>query len=59
MTPREVETVYETLAEQIDAISPDQRELYLAKLALLLANEVGDAPRVCGLVKDAAQNLNV
>lgn len=58
MTPSEVETVYEALARQIDATPPDRRELFLAKLALLLAHELGDATRVTHLVTEAAQSLD-
>lgn len=59
MTPREVETVYEALAIQIDAIGPEKREMFLAKLALLMAHEIGDAPRVCRMIEDAAKNIDV
>ncbi len=58
MTPSEVETVYEALARQIDATPPNLRELFLAKLALLLAHELGDATRVTHLVAEAAQSLD-
>ena len=59
MTPADLETVYEALAEQLDAIGSAQRELYLAKLALLLAHEIADAGRVRSLVAEAASNLEV
>ncbi|EAV44566.1 hypothetical protein SIAM614_06798 [Roseibium aggregatum IAM 12614] len=59
MTPADLETVYEALAEQLDAIGPDRRELYLAKLALLLVHEIADAGRARSLVADAASNLEI
>lgn len=59
MTPAEIETVYEALARQIDAIAPDKHALFLAKLALLLSREIGDAERARSLVAEAARNLDV
>lgn len=59
MTHADLESVYEALAEQLDAIGPDHRELYLAKLALLLAHEIADAGRARSLVAEAASNLEV
>jgi hypothetical protein len=58
MTPTEVEKVYEALALQIDAISSDKIDIYLAKLTLLLAREVGDTDRVRCLISQAAMDLN-
>ena len=57
MTPREVETVYEALATTLDAIGADKRELYLAKLALLLSHDIGDAARACARIEEAARNM--
>ncbi|CUH64318.1 hypothetical protein TG4357_01208 [Thalassovita gelatinovora] len=57
MTPVDVETVYEALAEQLDAVG-DKTDLFLAKLALLLAHDIGDAARVCTRIAEAAQNLD-
>lgn len=58
MTPREVERVYEALASRLDAVPPEKRELFLAKLALLMAHELGDAARACTLISDAARDLD-
>ena len=58
MTPAAVEKVYETLAQSLDLIDPGKRQLYLAKLALLLAHELADAERACQLIEEAAQNLD-
>ncbi|WP_319825963.1 hypothetical protein [Thalassovita sp.] len=57
MTPREVETVYEALALQLDAIDPKRRDLFLAKLVLLLSHDLGDAERVCLRITEAARNI--
>lgn len=58
MSPAEFETVYEALAETLDHVGEGKRELYLAKLALLLAHEIGDAARVRQRVGEAAAHLD-
>jgi len=50
-----LEEIYDTLALAIDAAPADRRELLLAKLALLLANEIGDPQRVIELIGEAAR----
>ncbi len=59
MNPNEVEQVYEALANVLDQVGASKRELYLAKLALLLAHEIGDASRVQEMIDVAALNLEV
>jgi hypothetical protein len=59
MTPADLETVYEALAEQLDAVGAGKRELYLAKLTLLLAHDLADADRVRQRIAEAASNLEV
>lgn len=56
MTASHVETVYEALAEGIDAAGPEA-ELFLAKAALLLARELGDADRAVALIASARRHL--
>lgn len=51
-----LETVYDELAEAVDRAG-DRRELLLAKLALLLAHEVGDHARVSALIAAAEADL--
>jgi hypothetical protein len=53
----ELEAVYDLLSEAIDAVPEAQRELFLAKLALVLANLVGSPGQVAAAVKAAAANL--
>ncbi len=43
MTQRELETVYEALAQAVDAVGPAQGEVFLAKVALALS-ELLDRP---------------
>lgn len=58
MTPNDVETIYEALAEKLDAVGREKSELFLAKLALLLSHEIGDAARVSRLIEQASRNLD-
>lgn len=37
-----LEKIYDHLAESIDAVAVDKRELFLVKLALLAANQIQD-----------------
>lgn len=50
-----LEEIYDALALAIDATPEDRRELLLAKLALLLANEIDDPHRVIALIGEAAR----
>lgn len=59
MTPREVETVYAALATTLDTIDAARRELFLAKLALLLSYDLGDADRACLRIEEAARNIEI
>ena len=58
MTPTDVERVYDALAEKIDAIGPAKSELFLAKLALLLAHDIDDVGRVLTLIDEASSHLD-
>lgn len=42
LTTSDLELAYDALAEGIDAAGPDKSELFLVKLALLLANQSGN-----------------
>jgi hypothetical protein len=57
LTQAELEATYDTLAEAIDAAGTEKSELMLAKLALLLAQELGDAERVAALIGAALSDL--
>ena len=48
MTFSDLETVYESVATAIDSAGPEKREVFLAKLVLMLANELGDVARILG-----------
>ncbi|MFM8768918.1 MAG: DUF2783 domain-containing protein [Rubrivivax sp.] len=53
----DLETVYDLLAQAIDCAPEGRSELMLTKLALLLAQELGDLPRVEALVASALADL--
>ena len=57
MTLPDIEATYDRLAEAIDAAGTERSELMLAKLALLLAQELGDAARIAALIDAALQDL--
>jgi hypothetical protein len=52
-----LESVYETLASALDAVGPDKSELFLVKLALLCARQMGDAQVLAALVASAQKDL--
>lgn len=52
----DLETLYDALATAIDRAA-SKRELFLAKLALLLAHEVNDPKRVGALCDAALDDL--
>jgi len=52
-----LESVYETLASALDAVGREQGELFLVKLALLCAREIGDAQVLQALVERAQKDL--
>lgn len=52
-----LEAVYDGLAETLDQAPPEKVELLLVKLALLLAQELGDADRFAALAQAALQDL--
>lgn len=52
-----LEQVYDTLADSLDAAGEGRRELFLVKLALLLANDQCDVSRFAQLCRDALADL--
>ena len=54
-----MERVYDALAETLDRVGTKKSELFLAQLAMLLANEIGDAGNVLRLIDMASHNLEV
>lgn len=52
-----LETVYDALAQAIDAVGPARSELFLVKLALINAQALGDAERFVQHLQAAQQDL--
>ena len=57
LTLPDLEKVYDLLAEAIDAVRTDKTELLLVKLALLLAQDLGDRERFAALTVVAKRDL--
>jgi hypothetical protein len=57
LTVPRLEQVYDALAQAIDHAGPQHTELFLTKLNLLLANELGDDARVQQLIDAALKDL--
>ena len=53
----ELEAVWERLAQAVDEAGPERDRLMLAKLALLFAEALGDAPRTYALIRTALEDL--
>lgn len=54
LTTQELETIYDALATALDGINEEKQLLFLTKLTLLLANEVGDLSVIETAIKSAA-----
>ncbi|MCP5266990.1 MAG: hypothetical protein H6934_12810 [Burkholderiaceae bacterium] len=53
----ELEDLYDRLAEAIDAVDPGRRDVFLTKLALCLAHELGDRERIWRAIDVAGRDL--
>lgn len=51
----ELEKVYDYLAESLDTVAPEKRDLFLVKLALLSANQIQDGNVFIQLMNQAKQ----
>ena len=52
-----LETAYDQLATAIDAVGEDKSELFLVKLALLAAQQLGDEAVFGNLIERAQKDL--
>lgn len=57
MTTADLELAYDALAEGLDAAGPDKGELFLVKLALLLAHQAGNRPQFEQHIATALRDL--
>ncbi|TCZ63263.1 DUF2783 domain-containing protein [Roseicella aquatilis] len=58
LTNAQLEEVYDRIAEALDAVPAERRQLFLAKLALALANLLGDPAKVAQALEAAARDLD-
>lgn len=52
-----LEETYRLLAEAIDNVGSEQEALFLTKLVMILANELGDLGLVRGAIENASEDL--
>jgi len=52
-----LEDTYEALAESLDALPEDQAPVYLAKVCLALAKELGDHGRALEIIGECRAHL--
>lgn len=57
MATEDLEALWARLAEEIGAAGPERAPLFLAKLALLMGNAIGDAETVHRLIDTAREDL--
>lgn len=57
LSTNELEQVYDHLAQGITAAGSEKEALFLTKLALLLANQVGNGEKVAASIDEALKNL--
>jgi hypothetical protein len=58
MTRADLEKVYEALVIKIDEVGAEKSEMFLAKLALLLAQQSGDVNAFLACVDSAAESMD-
>jgi hypothetical protein len=58
MTPEELESVYDAMALAIEDIGPARSDVFLAKLALALADTLGDADLACAVIAECREGFD-
>lgn len=58
MNAEDIESVYDAIAKNIDAVGTENSELFLAKLSLLLAKATGDRDLVLKCISQANTTSN-
>lgn len=58
MTHPDLETLYEALAQGIDAAGAEHAQVYLAKVALSLAESLDDLPAALEIIQQCQANLS-
>lgn len=57
MTDSAIETIYDALATAIDTVGPAQSEVLLAKIALVLAQQLNDPQTALRIIADCQRGL--
>jgi len=57
MTPEALETIYEALAEAIDAVGETDAPVFLAKVALALAETLDDRDTTLAIIEGCKRDL--
>ncbi len=57
LSESDLEKIYEALATAIDQATPEKEMVFLAKLSLLLAHEIGEADKVQKFIEMALEDL--
>jgi hypothetical protein len=57
LTFNELEQVYESVALAIDTAGAEKRDVFLAKLVLLLARDIGNQAHVLSAIEDCLKDL--
>ncbi len=57
LSNEEIENIYDALYQAIDQAGPDQEAKMLAKLALILANQLGDSEQALSAIQIAQRDL--
>jgi hypothetical protein len=57
MTQSNLEPVFEALAQAIDAVGPDQSEVFLAKVALALVDQLRDEALSRNVIEECKTGL--
>ena len=57
LTPEDLEKTYDLLAESIDEVGGGQESLFLSKLCLALANQLGDMQKIEASIHLAKSHL--
>jgi len=52
-----LEEIYRLLAEAVDRVGRDKESLFLTKLVMILANQLGDVEFVRSAIREAAEHL--
>jgi len=57
LTAEELEQAYELIAQGIDEVGGEQESLFLSKLCLALANQLGDMEKIAAAIRTAKRHL--